>query len=271
MQLVDGEGTPTSRRGLATRRALWHRSSSRVAAAELATYTVPVEERLVRPMDRNGVLLFAIPMALTTILAWVGDAMAPTLLISAPAALILCNPRIRNLVLVAPTMSPIAFIPIAIFRLLATDPFFYWFGQRYGDAAIRWMENKLGSGAFVVLWLERLFARTSYATVVVLPNQWICLLAGATRMKVWVFATLNVVGTVARVVLIWKLGDIFASPILHLNHWIGAHRIELTLLTIALVAFGVWRGSRKGRLTVESPSELAEELHEAEDEVGKPL
>jgi len=37
------------------------------------------------------------------------------------------------------------------------------------------------------------------------------------------------------------------------------------------VAFGVWRSSRNGRLTVESPSELAEELHEAEDEVGKPL
>ena len=230
-----------------------------------------MEERVVRPMDRNGVLLFAIPMALTTILAWVGDAMAPTLLISAPAVLILCNPRIRNLVLVAPTISPVVFIPIAIFRLLATDPFFYWFGRRYGHAAIRWMENKLGSGAIVVLWLERLFARTSYATVVVLPNQWICLLAGATRMKVWVFAILNVVGTVARVVLIWKLGDVFASPILHLNHWIGAHRIALTLLTIALVAFGVWRGSRNGRLTVEPPSELAEELHEAEDEVGKPL
>ena len=210
-------------------------------------------------------------MVIITVLAWLGDAFAPTLLVSAPVILILCNPRIRNLVLVAPTMSAFTFMSVAFLRLVATDPFFYWFGSRYGDSAIRWMEQKLGPGAVVVLWLERLFAKTSYLTVTVMPNQWICLLAGESVMNVFVFAALNIVGTVARVVLIWELGDVFSKPILTFNHWIGAHRLYLTLLTVAIVAIGIWRSTRKNQKSVETPTELDAELAEEIDEnVGLP-
>src|SRR6476659_9090550 len=123
----------------------------------------------VRPLDRNAAIIFAVPMAITTILAWVGDAFAPTLLVSAPLVLIICNPRLRNLVLAAPTLGAVPFITVAVARLVLTDPFFYWFGRRYGDASIRWMETKLGSGATIVLWLARFFARSSYVTVALMP------------------------------------------------------------------------------------------------------
>ena len=169
-------------------------------------------EGTARPLDRNGIIIFAVPMAITTVLAWIGDAFAPTLLVSAPLVLILCNPRLRNLVLAAPTLAAAPFIAVSVVRLVLTDPFFYWFGRRYGDASIRWMEAKLGSGATIVLWLERFFARTSYVAVALVPNQWICLLAGATKMRMWVFVTLNVGGTIARVVAIWWLGDVFSVP-----------------------------------------------------------
>jgi membrane protein DedA with SNARE-associated domain len=221
-------------------------------------------EGAVRPLDRNGVVLFAIPMAITTILGFVGDAFAPTLLGAAPLVLILCNPRLRNLVLAAPLLGAVPFIGVAVARLVITDPFFYWFGRRYGDVAIRWMEGKLGAGAAIVLWLERFFARTGHVAVACVPNQWICLLAGATRMRVWVFAVLNVGGTIARVVAVWILGDVFADPILTVNDWIGAHRLQLTLLTITLVTLGVWRSARKGKGTIETPTELADELAAAE-------
>jgi membrane protein DedA with SNARE-associated domain len=225
-------------------------------------------EGAARPLDRNGIILFAIPMAITTILAWVGDAFAPTLLISAPIVLIICNPRLRNLVLCAPTLGAVPFIGVAVARLVITDPFFYWFGRRYGDVAIRWMERKLGPGAAIVLWLERFFARTGPVAVALVPNQWICLLAGATRMRVRVFVVLNVGGTVARVVAIWMLGDVFAEPILSVNRWIGAHRLQLTLLTFAVVAVGIWRSTRKGARPIETPAELAEELSDAERDDG---
>jgi membrane protein DedA with SNARE-associated domain len=225
-------------------------------------------ESSVRPLDRNAFVLFAIPMTITTIAAWIGDAFGPTLLVSAPLVLIICNPRLRNLVLAAPTLGAVPFISVAVARLVLTDPFFYWFGRRYGDEAIRWMERKLGPGATIVLWLERFFARTSYVAVTVIPNQWICLLAGATKMRVWVFVVLNIGGTVARVVAIWWLGDVFADPLLSVNHWIGDHRIQLTLITFAIVAVGVWRSMRKGGLAIETPTELAEELTAAErDEI----
>jgi membrane protein DedA with SNARE-associated domain len=221
-----------------------------------------------RPIDRTGIILFAVPMAVTTILAWIGDAFAPTLLTKAPVVLIICNPRLRNLVLAAPTLGAVPFISVAVARLVITDPFFYWFGRRYGDVAIRWMEQKLGPGAAVVLWLERFFARAGYVAVAVLPNQWICLLAGTTKMRVRTFVILNIGGTVARVVLIWKLGEAFADPILAVNDWIGDHRLQLTLVTFGLVAFTVWRSMRKGQLPIETPAELAAELDVAEgDEV----
>jgi membrane protein DedA with SNARE-associated domain len=220
-------------------------------------------EAAARPLDRNGIIIFAIPMAVTTILAWIGDAFAPTLLVSAPLVLIICNPRLRNLVLAAPTLAAAPFIAVSVARLVLTDPFFYWFGRRYGDSSIRWMETKLGKGAAIVLWLERFFGRTSHAAVALVPNQWICLLAGATKMRVWVFVTLNVGGTIARVVAIWWLGDVFADPLLSVNHWIGAHRIQLTLLTIAIVALGVWRSARRGEKQIETPDDLAAELDAA--------
>jgi membrane protein DedA with SNARE-associated domain len=209
-----------------------------------------------RPLDRNGIILFAVPMGITTVLAWIGDAFAPTLLVSAPIVLIICNPRLRNLVLAAPTLGAVPFISVAIVRLVLTDPFFFWFGRRYGDVAIRWMERKLGPGAGIVLWLERFFARTSHVAVALVPNQWICLLAGATKMRVWVFAVLNVGGTVVRVTLIWWLGDVFSDPLLAANDWIGDHRLQLTIATFAIVMIGVWRSMRRGEPLVETPADL---------------
>ena len=104
-------------------------------------------ESAARPLDRNGIILFAVPMAITTILAWVGDAFAPTLLVSAPIVLILCNPRLRNLVLAAPTLGAVPFITIAVARLVLTDPFFYWFGRRYGDFTS--LNTRVGLGTIV--------------------------------------------------------------------------------------------------------------------------
>jgi membrane protein DedA with SNARE-associated domain len=233
-------------------------------------------EHEVRPIDRIGIVLFAVPMAITTILAWAGDAFAPSLIpndkdpgVGQAIVLILLNPRLRNLVLVAPTMAAAPFILIAAFRLILVDPFFYWFGRRYGDVAIRWMEAKLGPGAKIVLWLERFFAKTSYVAVALVPNQWICLLAGATRMKLWVFALLNGGGTFARVILIWYLGDQFSNPILSFNNWIGEHRLQLTAITFTIVLVAVWRSTRRGQKQLESPSEILQELEAVRDESSR--
>jgi membrane protein DedA with SNARE-associated domain len=218
------------------------------------------------PIDRKGVALFAVPMAVLTILGWIGDAFAPTLLTDAPLLLVVCNPRLRNLVLVSPTVDAVPFVLVAVGRLLISDPLFFYFGRRYGDVAIRWMERKLGAGATVVLWLERGFKRAAHLMVVLLPNNWICLLAGATKMRWWVFGLLNVAGTTARILLVRVLGDAFSDPILSFNSWIGAHRLQLTAITFGIVGIAIWRTARKGQAPLETPEDLAEELIEVADD-----
>src|SRR5262245_58434602 len=88
--------------------------------------TEPAAEH--QPLNRAALARFAIPVALLTILGWIGDAFAPSLLSRAPLLLIVCNARLRNLVLVAPTVDAVPFITVAVARLVISDPLFYFFG-----------------------------------------------------------------------------------------------------------------------------------------------
>jgi hypothetical protein len=203
-------------------------------------------------------------MAVTTILAWIGDAFAPTLLVEAPIVLILLQPAAaqsrpggtnarrdavhrRRRVAPPPRGSVLLLVRAPLRR--RHDPL---------DGA------KARSGRGDRALARTLLARTSYVAVALVPNQWICLLAGATRMRVWAFVVLNVGGTLARVIAIWMLGDVFSDPLLEVNDWIGDHRLQLTLVTFAIVAIGVWRAMRKGLHPIETPAELAEELRATE-------
>jgi membrane protein DedA with SNARE-associated domain len=216
-----------------------------------------------RPFDRRAITLFAIPMAVLTILGWIGDAFAPTLLDSAPLLLLVCNPRLRNLVLVSPTVEFVPFVAVAVGRLVISDPLFYWFGRRYGDGAIRWMERRLGPGAGPVLWAERAFKKAAWPVVALMPNNMICLLSGATGMAWAGFAIVNLAGTIVRILGIRLIGDAFSDPILAVNDWISDNRLLLTALTFGITFALVARSTWKGRDALETPDELAAELQEA--------
>jgi membrane protein DedA with SNARE-associated domain len=205
-------------------------------------------------------------MAILTILGWIGDAFFATLLNDAPLLLLVCNPRLRNLILAAPETDAIPYVLVASARLLISDPLFYIFGKRYGDVAIRWMERQLGRGAAPVLWFERMFRKAGYVMIAVLPNNWICLLAGATGIAWMPFLIVNVVGTVVRMTLIRVLGDAFSDPILKFNNWIGDNRAWITIITVGIVVITIATSMRKGRTPLETPTELADELEAAESD-----
>jgi len=209
-------------------------------------------------------------MAILTILGWIGDAFFATLLNDAPLLLLVCNPRLRNLILVAPETDAIPYVLVASARLLISDPLFYIFGKRYGDVAIRWMERQLGRGAAPVLWFERMFRKAGYVMIAVLPNNWICLLAGATGIAWIPFLIVNVVGTVVRMTLIRVLGDAFSDPILKFNNWIGDNRAWITIITVGIVVITIATSMRKGRTPLETPTELADELEQAESDDETP-
>ena len=149
---------------------------------------------------------------------------------------------------------------VAVGRLVISDPLFYWFGRRYGDTSIRWMERKLGPSAGTVLWAERLFRKAAWPVVALMPNNLICLLAGATGMAWAGFAIVNVTGTLVRVLGVRLIGAAFSDPILAFNAWIGRNRLVLTVITIGITFLLVARSARRGRDPLESPGELAAEL-----------
>jgi membrane protein DedA with SNARE-associated domain len=235
-------------------------------AAKASSEAAP-EHRSLDRNDRKAITLFAIPMAILTILGWIGDAFAPSLLTRAPLLLLVCNPRLRNLVLVSPTVDFLPFVAVAIGRLVISDPLFYFFGRRYGDTSIRWMERKLGPSAGVVLWFEKMFRKAAWPVVAILPNNIICLLAGAAGMS-WIgFAIVNVSGTIVRVLGVRLIGDAFSDPILDFNAWIGRNRLWLTLITIGITFFFVARSSMRSGKVVETPEDLAEELEASAEEL----
>lgn len=223
-----------------------------------------VDDEAVRRRRRRVLVAFVVPMGVLQVLNLVGGALSPTLLVDAPLLLIGLNPQLRHLILVSPSVDPVPFFLVGTARLLLSDPLFFAFGRRYGDVGIRWLERKLGEGSRPVLWFETLFRRAAYPMVAIAPNNIICLLAGATGMRVGVFVALNVGGTVARLLLIRAFSGVFEGPILELTGWIADNRLWLTGLTIVAVAALALRGARRGELEIESPEDLEHELEEAE-------
>jgi membrane protein DedA with SNARE-associated domain len=149
------------------------------------------------------------------------------------------------------------------------DPLFYLIGYRYGDAAVRWVERKTPSYGQLLRSLERVFAKAAYPLILIAPNAYLCLFAGAAGMRVITFAVLNVVGTFGRLYLIRVFGEAFDSPIDVVVDFITRYRIPLLIVTTALVVFSIWNERRQvGESKVESLSHLEEELEEAEQEVA---
>jgi membrane protein DedA with SNARE-associated domain len=204
-----------------------------------------------------------------TVAGYVGDALAPTLIESNPTLLLLLNPRNRNLILITNELDALTFYALGAFRLTVADPLFYLIGYRYGDAAVRWVERKTPSYGQLLRSLERVFAKAAYPLILIAPNAYLCLFAGAAGMRVITFAVLNVVGTFGRLYLIRVFGEAFDSPIDVVVDFITRYRIPLLLVTTALVVFSIWNERRQvGESKVESLSHLEEELEEAEHEVA---
>lgn len=212
-----------------------------------------------RPRSRRRLALLVVPMVMVQVFAVIGDAISPTLLVEAPLLLEALIPRNRFLVLVAPQLDFWPYFLVGLGRLLLTDPLFYLFGKRYGDAAITWTERRMGAPGSVRA-LERGFRRASYPIVVLASNNMICTLAGATGMSVPGFVIANFGGTVLRLVLIWWVGEAFSEPLLEVIDFVGRYRWWFTLATIVIVAWSVRRARRRHESAIETVDEIAEEL-----------
>ena len=100
---------------------------------------------------------------------------------------------------------------------------------------------------------ERLFARAASLVILVAPSSLWCVLAGAACMRVRTFVLCNVVGTVARLLLLWVLADAMRGSLEDVLEGIEQVQLPLLALTVGLGLLQLERGRRRrARLAVAS-------------------
>jgi len=196
----------------------------------------------------------------------VGNLFYATLVVRHPALLLALNSTNRVLVGVTNQLDAVSYYAIGFVRLIVADPLFYLLGLFYGDAAIRWIERKMGDGAASIIWFEKAFNKARYPIVLIAPNNPVCLLAGATNMPVPVFLSLNAAGTVGRLYLARLFGKAFIAPISAVTGFLDRYRWPILAGSVALFALQSLLKRSKGLPPGElgSLAELKEEIHASE-------
>ena len=229
--------------------------------AELA---IDPKERQGRFSRRAELTMFLVPMALAFSLAQLAKMFWPTLLAEAPWTLLVMSVNTTRVLLVEPLVHPAVFFSLAIARPLLMAPVYYLFGRRYGDVGIRWMKSKLAPESNVMPRLERFFRRFLYPLVAWSPTMVNSTVAGATGMPALPFFALAILGTVARVTLIYFLGDVLSTPLREFADFVGKYQWYITPVTFSLGTYFLWRMWRKNRrFPLESVDEFDAELRES--------
>ncbi|MCP3938953.1 MAG: VTT domain-containing protein [Actinomycetia bacterium] len=188
----------------------------------------------------------ALPVALA-VAALVGQLFFATLATKLPLLLIAMAPSDAFLILTVGSVPTWAFFIIGFARLVGPDPFLYRLGYEFGPASRRYIDAELGSpnkitGAIDVL--QRWFPRIGLVLLVILPNYPVCLLAGMTRIRFWVFAVLNAAGTAGRLWIIWHLGRMVEGPIGSILDFLGRYQLPAMIAMAVLIGFQVGRAER---------------------------
>jgi membrane protein DedA with SNARE-associated domain len=166
------------------------------------------------------------------------------------------------LLLTTNQLDPWSYYLAAGFRLLAADPLFYLLGRWYGDAMVSWLERRSQTFGEQVRLYERAFAKAAYPLLMVAPNAYVCLFAGASGMPLGVFFALNIAGTMIRLYLLRRLGEAFNAPIGSVLDFFARYRLPLFILSVALIVFILWNDRRQGRSEITSMLELGQDAPE---------
>ena len=178
--------------------------------------------------------------ALSTI-SLVGVAFSLYLVNHYPLLLIAMSPIGRHLLLVAPSVDPLAFVAVVVVRRMLFYVASFQLGRALGPAGIVWIEKRAARFGRFVRWLEQIFARASYPIVFCFAGPTISAIAGASGMRLRVFAGLAAPGLVLRAlgaiaIAAWARGYIEVAL-----EWIDEHWLPGTIVMVALVAIYRWR------------------------------
>ena len=195
------------------------------------------------PKSATRVLIVLVGVSLA--LAWAGDLLLAGIIEDSPIWLIALNPRTRNLILASPNVAMVPFFVVGFLRLTASDPLYFLLGHWHGDKAIAWTERRSRTYGPLVRDMEKWFAKLAYVFIFFMPNNIISALSGAAGIKARTFLALNFTGTIFRLVLIWKLGERFESPIQRVVDAISEYKIPILIVSALMVAWTIF-GEFKG-------------------------
>lgn len=205
------------------------------------------------------------PIVILSMTGTIADILGPKLIVEHPQLQMFLNPRNRYMILAAATVEVVPFFVIGFLRLVLTDPIGFVLGRQYGEAALKWAGEKMGDEGRFIQRVERFFGKAAPIIILLAPNLYMCILAGASGMKVRVFAALNVIGTVGRLVLFRIAGHAFRDELLDVVDWIGRNQKWLIVASFVLVALQSARSRQRG--TLETPAEIEREIEAAEAEL----
>lgn len=197
----------------------------------------------------------------------IGTALAPRLLKEHPLLLLVLEARNRNLLLTANLVSVVPYTLVGVVRRMASDPCFFLLGHFYGDRAVHWIQARLGAGTFLGNLNTANFRRFSGLAVFLFPGAIVCVLAGASRMRVRTFLILNLLGTLTAVLVLRAFAGFLRGPIEALQRFNGRNFKWLTIVSIVSVALWLLWQRFQGTGEIGALSDLSHELdHELEDE-----
>ena len=176
----------------------------------------------------------------------IGVSFSLVLVNHAPLLLIALSPIGRHMLLVAPMVDPLAFAAVLVGRRMLFYVASYHLGFGLGPAGIVWLEARSRPMARFVRFVERWFARSPRAVVLLAAGPTVSSLAGMTRMPLRVFLSLATVSLVIRVVATIVLAEWLRVPIEALLELIDAYWLPGTVVLVAFVLGYRWWLARTG-------------------------
>lgn len=137
--------------------------------------------------------------------------------------------------------------PIAV--LMWSDPFYYWAGRRYGQRLAGYLSRNDPRWERRIRRVEGFFGRWGIWTILLAyflpaPSAIFYFFAGETRMRFWLFITVDLLGTLAWIAFLvglgWRLGDRGVS----VAETISKYGLYLTIATVVIVVALTFRRVR---------------------------
>lgn len=198
----------------------------------------PIERRAPTPAVPAALLIA--PIVALGVVSLVADGFGPVLALKHPLLQIMVDPKIRYLVITAHRVDLVPWFVAGSVRLAVTDPLWYLLGRWYGNDATRLIERHLDAGRAIRL-MERWFSRVSWLLVIVVPDGFVCLLAGATDMPPLLVGLLDLLGTVGRLLLVLVVARALAGPLTEATRFIAGYQWWFAALSVTVVGIYVVR------------------------------